>query len=229
MSKSKGRKIDTFGLEPDHEKYCGGTIYCDHGSQLLHVGHQTSLGASDTVRSTKIFERMALSHGVAIQGYHGDNGIFTAQQFQAHLQSQNQTLKLSGVGAHHQNGVAERAIGLVVGRARTMMLHAALHWPEVADTQLWPMALSYSVHLWNVTPRLDSGFSPLEVFTGCKQEFDLDVRTLHVWGCPAYVLDPVLQDGKKLPKWKPRARRGVFLGKSDRHASTIGNILNLAT
>ena len=63
MSKSKGRKIDTFGLEPDHEKYCGGTIYCDHGSQLLHAEHQTSLGASDTARSTKIFERMVLSHG----------------------------------------------------------------------------------------------------------------------------------------------------------------------
>ena len=229
VSKVKGRTIDSFGLEPDHEKYCGGTIYCDHGSQLLHVGHQTSLRATDTVRSTKIFERMALSNGVAIQGYHGDNGIFTAQQFEAHLLSQSQTLKLSGVGAHHQNGVAERAIGLVVARARTMMLHAALHWPEVADTQLWPMALSYSVHLWNITPRLDSGFSPLEVFTGNKQEFDLDVRTLHVWGCPAYVLDPVLQDGKKLPKWKPRARRGVFVGKSERHASSIGNILNLVT
>ena len=74
----KRKKNWYFCLEPDHEKYCGGTIYCDHGSQLLHVGHQTSLGASDTVRSTKIFERMALSHGVAIQGYHGDNGIFTA-------------------------------------------------------------------------------------------------------------------------------------------------------
>ena len=186
------KKIDTFGLEPDHEKYYGGTIYAEHESQLLHVGHQTSLGASDTVRSTKIFERMALSHGVAFQGYHGDNGIFTAQQFQSHLQSQNQTLKLSGVGPHHKNRVAERAIGLVVGSARTMMLHAALHWPEVADSQLWPMALFYSVHLWNITPRLDSGVSPLEVFTGCKQEFDADARTLHVWGCPAYVLDPVL-------------------------------------
>ena len=103
MSKSKGRKADTFGLELDNEKYFGGTIYCGHETQLLHVGHQTSLGSSDTVRSTKIFERMALSHGVAIQGYYGGNGIFTAQQFQAHLRSQNQTLKLSGVGAHHQN------------------------------------------------------------------------------------------------------------------------------
>ena len=50
---------------------------------------------------------------------------------------------------------------------------------------------------------------------------------IHVWGCPAYVLDPVLQAGKKLPKWKPCSQRGVFVGYSPRHASTIGMILNL--
>ena len=100
------------------------------------------LGASDTIRSTKLFEHMALEHGVHIAGYHGNNGIFTAQEFEMHLLSQGQTLELSGVGAHHQNGVAERAIGTVVSLARTMMLHAALNWPEVADTTLWPMALS---------------------------------------------------------------------------------------
>jgi hypothetical protein len=25
----------------------------------------------------------------------------------------------------------------------------------------------------------------------------------HVWGCPVYVLDKTLGDGKKIPKWKP--------------------------
>ena len=51
----------------------------------------------------------------------------------------------------------------------------------------------------------------------------------HVWGCPVYVLDPRLQDGKKIPKWDPRVRRGQFLGFSGQHSSTIGLILNHRT
>jgi hypothetical protein len=42
-------------------------------------------------------------------------------------------------------------------------------------------------------------------------------------------LDPKLQDGKKIPKWQPRARRGQFLGYSKDHLTTIGLVLNIAT
>jgi len=49
------------------------------------------------------------------------------------------------------------------------------------------------------------------------------------WGCPAYVLEPKIYEGKKLPKWDPKAKRGQFLGMSNRHASTIGLIRNLQT
>jgi hypothetical protein len=52
---------------------------------------------------------------------------------------------------------------------------------------------------------------------------------LRVWGRPVYVLDPRLQDGKKLPKWYPRSRRGMFLGFSTQHSSTVLCILNLVT
>ncbi|MGH7955352.1 MAG: hypothetical protein ACREOZ_05270, partial [Gloeomargaritales cyanobacterium] len=51
----------------------------------------------------------------------------------------------------------------------------------------------------------------------------------HVWGCPTYVLDPTLQDGKKLPKWKPRSRRGMFVGVSPDHSTNVSEILNLTT
>jgi hypothetical protein len=52
---------------------------------------------------------------------------------------------------------------------------------------------------------------------------------MHVWGCPVYVLDPKLQDGKKLPKWNPHSHHGQFWGISSEHLSTIGWILNLHT
>jgi hypothetical protein len=33
----------------------------------------------------------------------------------------------------------------------------------------------------------------------------------------------------KIPKWDPRSRRGMFIGVSPTHASTVGNSINLRT
>ena len=48
-------------------------------------------------------------------------------------------------------------------------------------------------------------------------------------GCPVFVLDPKLQDGKKIPKWNRRSRLGQFLGFSDEHSSLVANVQNLST
>ena len=50
-----------------------------------------------------------------------------------------------------------------------------------------------------------------------------------VWGCPAHALQPTLQDGKKLSKWKPRSRRAQFVGWSPLHASSVAWVRNLQT
>ena len=55
------------------------------------------------------------------------------------------------------------------------------------------------------------------------------LRSEKTWGCPAYVLDPKLQDGKKLPKWDPRTRQGQYLYRSPKHASSVRLIRNLNT
>ena len=44
-------------------------------------------------------------------------------------QESNQTIQMSGVGAHHKNGAAETAIKNISRRARIFMFHAALRWP----------------------------------------------------------------------------------------------------
>ncbi|KAL7504670.1 hypothetical protein ACHAXN_002258 [Cyclotella atomus] len=61
-----------------------------------------------------------------------------------------------------------------------------------------------------------SGITPIEMVTRCKSDHRDLLRT-HVWGCPVYVLDPKLQNGKKLPKWNRCARLGQFLGYSRQH------------
>jgi hypothetical protein len=87
------------------------------------------------------------TYGVGVQAYHGDNGIYNSAKFLRELDQNGQGLQLSGVGAHHQNGVAQRAIKTVMERVRTLMLHAAIHWPDARDEQLWPLAVNYSLQL----------------------------------------------------------------------------------
>jgi hypothetical protein len=74
------------------------------------------------------------------------------------------------------------------------MLHAVWHWPEMEDTSLWPMAMAHAVYLYNNTPNQLTGIAPIETFTGTLSDGQAP-RNLHPWGCPAYVLEPRLQDG----------------------------------
>ena len=110
-----------------------------------------------------------------------------------------------------------------------MIIHMCLHWPDQStETDLWPFALTYASWIWNRLPSVSSGFSPMELFTKSKSDHK-DLKRAKVWGSPAYVLDPKLQDGIKLPKWKARAQRGQFLGFSNTHSTTVGLLRNLRT
>ena len=102
------------------------------------------------------------------------------------------------------------------------MIHAALHWPDVEDPSLWPMTLSHATYLYNYTPNLDTGQSPMELFSGTVSD-GLALPNTHTWGCPAYVLEPKLTEaGGKIPKWQPRSCHGQFLGVFLVHAESVG-------
>ena len=109
------------------------------------------------------------------------------------------------------------------------MLHATIHWPEQQHLHLWPYAFKHVVFSWNNLPGHTSRVTPLEIFTGVAFDSFAHLQCSHVWGCPIYVLDPKLQDGKKLQKWHARARCGQYLGISPEHSSTIGHILSLCS
>ena len=74
-------------------------------------------------------------------------------------------MSYSGVGAHGQNEVTERAIQTVVNSASTMMLHQALLWPEQFDMRVWPYVLQHAAYLWNHCSGIHSGLEPLEIYT----------------------------------------------------------------
>jgi hypothetical protein len=101
-----------------------------------------------------------------------------------------------GTNAHHQNGVAERAIHTISKMARAMILHASMHWKDGIDASLWPMAVNHAIHIYNNTP--NKGVTPVDILTGSTVTRHR-LLDLHVWGCPVYVLDPQMQQGSKLP------------------------------
>jgi hypothetical protein len=227
-SSARGRLSTSRGKTSFGQKLSGGTIYCDHASRYIECHHQVSLRALDTIRGKRLFERNARSCGVSISSYRGDNGIFSSKEFRDELLSLDQSITFSGVGAHHQNGVAERTIRLVVERARAMMQHAHLHWPAEFQLDLWPFAMHYACWLHNNIPDRDSGLSPIEIFCGTKKSCS-ELRRAHTFMCPSFILHPKLQDGRKIPKWERRSRAAQFLGFLPEHSSLIGVFRNLST
>ena len=181
------------------------------------------------MKAKQNFELMARNSGVIPQSYLSNSGgSFTSTKFSEHLGTLKQVVKFSGVGAHHHNGLAERAIQMIMSIAWIMMLLSAVHWPDVADATLWPMAVSHAVLLHNHVPNFASGLCPSDVFTKSRWE-QRKYHDLHVWGCPVYVLEKAIAEGKKLPGWIPWFMCCVNMGLSKNHTSTAPLALNPET
>ncbi|CAI7794220.1 unnamed protein product [Closterium sp. NIES-53] len=96
-----------------------------------------------------------------------------------------------------QNGIAERRIGMVMGVARTSMIHAA------APHFLWPFAVQYVAHQINLQPRVSlSETTPTLRWTGKVG----NASVFCVWGSRAFVHDT------SADKLSSRAVPCVFLG-----------------
>ena len=225
-SRILGRTKDSYG-KATSDKYKGGAIFVDHATGYLHVEHQLGFSAVETVRAKQSYESMAFEHGIVVQSYLTDSGAFKAKDFVQHIRDHAQQIRYCGTNAHHQNGIAERSIRTVSNMARAMLLHSSAHWKNGIDASLWPMAVTYAIHVYNNTPNAQNLF-PADLYTGSTVPRHR-LRDLHTWGCPVYVLDPTLQAGKKLPRWEPRSRRGVFVGLSNIHSSEVPMVLNLTT
>ncbi len=207
ICKMPGRLPTRYGRESQDHRYQGGTIDNDAASGLIWVKNQVSQGANKTVMGKTCFEQWLFDQCVCeVKHYHGDNGIFSAEEFRHDCEEKRQSQSFSGVGAQHQNAHAERAIQTIMYMARTFMVHASLHWTDKGsdDISLWSFAVKHSVWIYNRVPNVRSCLTLLELIT--RERFDYkDILPCHVWGCPVFVLEAKLQNDQKLPKWNRRA------------------------
>jgi hypothetical protein len=163
-----------------------------------------------TIRSKHKFEREASQNVISIQGYRADQGIYKSEAFRIDLAKLKETIQFSGNGGHHHNGIAERVIHTISTCNRAMIIHAMIHNPKEVSLDLWLFAVDYAVYIWNKMPKQDGGLSPEEIFYIVKSDHE-EIRNAKCWGCPSYVLDPTLQDGKKLPRRSLHSKLGQFL------------------
>jgi transposase InsO family protein len=209
------------------QRIVGSTIFVDQASDLSYVYHQLSMSSEETVMAKESFERYAKSHGVTIKHYHADNGRFKDKAFMRAVEQNGQSISFSGVGAHHQNGIAEKRIGDLQRRATTLLLHAQRRWPDAISTHLWPYALKAANDSRNNTVTHKYDECPMSRF--CRTARVPPICNQHHFGCPVYVLNKNMQDGKKARKWEDRTRIGINLGYSPRHAHSVSLILNTET
>jgi Reverse transcriptase (RNA-dependent DNA polymerase) len=212
---------------PTKSRYNAATIFVDHYSDITFVHLQQSTKANETIEAKEAFERWSLSHGVKIKHYHADNGRFAETAFMAHVAKSGQTISFCGVNAHFQNGKAERRIRTLQDQARSQMLHAKSKWPIAITTNLWPYAVTNVANCMNDIASKGKDKTRIELYTGSSVR--PNVKNHHHFGIPIYVLNNEMQQGHKIPKWMSRARIGIYLGKSPRHARNVSLVLNPRT
>ena len=196
----------------------------DQFSGYTFVYLQRRITSEETVKAKHAFESATEQQVVKILHYHADNGRFADNAFIADCNAQRQSLSYCGVNAHFQNEIAERHIRDLQEQTRTSMLYAMNKWKRMILICLWPYAMRHANDVANATPRKGEEGSPLEKFTGVPVMPKL--RHFHAFGCPTYVLDNALQSRQGVPKWKQRARLGIYLGPSPSHARTVALVLN---
>ena len=94
---------------------------------------------------------------------------------------------------------------------------------KTSPTGLWQWTMQ--TYIYNHTPNPTTEIASIDVMTRTRTPHH-HLAALHTWGCPTYVLEPDLHDGKKIPCWQLGSRQSLFLGFSSKHASTVPIVLH---
>lgn len=128
---------------------------------------------------------------------HTDCGTeFSNSHLQEELLSRGIEWHRSSSHAPEQNGIAERNVRTVIEKMR------ALHLQSGLPLRLWPVILTASINILNMTPNKISPHSPY--FSVFQQK--PKIQSLHSFGCRVFWLDP---DQNKL---NSKAKEGIYAG-----------------
>ena len=113
----RGRLYTSMGKTTSDLMYAGGCIFVNHATGDVHVEHLLDFTTTETLQAKARYKKHMADMGVMVQAYQADNGVFAACDFVNNIESGLQNVKFSGVGAHHQNDIAEHAIQSILSKA----------------------------------------------------------------------------------------------------------------
>ncbi|CAI7835755.1 unnamed protein product [Closterium sp. NIES-54] len=103
----------------------------------------------DWIRVARLQLRECFGSDFPVLRLHSDRGgDFSSDLLRAFCRAEGIRQTFSLPASPQQNGIAERRIGMVMDVARTSMIHAA------APHFLWPFAVQYAAHQFNLQPRV---------------------------------------------------------------------------
>ena len=210
-------------------KFQAGTVFVDHASDFVYTHFQVDQTTDSAIEVKEAYERQMAQMNVVIKNYHADNGIFASRGFADHIHQSNQHIDYCGVSAHFQNGIAENAIKINTGNARSMLLHAMYRWPKVIKSNLWPFTVALADLNRNNLRIRANGLTSVEYLHRIHDGIEEKLKQSHPFGWPAFVLAAPLQDRNKIPKWDSRVCVGAYVGRSPCHAGSVAMILNPST
>eukprot|EP00957_Ditylum_brightwellii_P149313 11371725-Ditylum_brightwellii.AAC.1 len=91
----------------------------DHASSYSYSHFITRAAYEQTVAAKHLYERVMREYGHNVESYHGDNSRFDSKDFTKSCKGAQQTNSHSGVGGHHQNGIAENMNKRLTHSAKT--------------------------------------------------------------------------------------------------------------
>ena len=101
----------------------------------------TDQSGESTLQAKHDYEYLAATRNVKVNDYHAANGRFAERSFTNDCKESTKRITFCGIGAHHQNGIAENTIKKLTLISWTLFVHAQNYWPEYISTMLWPFAL----------------------------------------------------------------------------------------
>lgn len=117
-------------------RYTASMVFVDHFSRLSYIYMQKWQTSEETVNVKMAFEQYAATHGMRIQGYHANNGMFAENAFVNIVKKLGQHVMFCGINAHHQNGKAKKRIWDLQDQARAIMMQAINKWPQAITPHL---------------------------------------------------------------------------------------------
>jgi len=105
-----GRPFPTEGL-PSKKCLRYVSFWIDHYSKYVYAYFHETKASHELLSSKAEFDSFAARYNVQIRAICADNGVYAAKCFRESCLKQQQDLSSCAVGAHWQNGIAERFIG----------------------------------------------------------------------------------------------------------------------